>query len=128
MRYPDHIIDVLVAADSDGYTEFDLARTYRDHNGTEVEVRHMGAIELHVRRVTYPPQDLTVVDGIRTTTALRTVIDIASGVTPADLLAMLADALGKGIFDVVEARRRIAEADLVNHPGARALGAVLDRL
>ncbi len=81
-------------------------------NGVEVVIHYDDDI---------PPTDITELDGIRVTTALRTVIDIAPDVPFEHLGEIVEDCLGRGLFDVDEAQRRLAEPDMVGRPGAELL-------
>lgn len=103
---------------------------YVDEDGTLVELRSVGGNPVRVHHVDeIPDKDLTVVDGIPCTTALRTVIDIAT-LPEVDEPAMdriVADVLNRKLFTVAEARARIAEPDMRERRGAALLAAALDR-
>lgn len=92
-----------------------------DGNGCPTERMWLGETEVIVRREDVPESDITTIGGIRCTTALRTVIDLAPEVTADDLGVMLADVLQRGLFTVDEAHRRLAQPDLARHPGAALL-------
>jgi hypothetical protein len=68
-----------------------------------------------------PEKDLTTVDGIRCTTALRTVIDSAPEVDANNLELMVRDCLDRELFTVEEALARIAEPDMAHRRGAQLL-------
>ena len=68
-----------------------------------------------------PESDVTTVRGIRCTTALRTVIDLAPEVEASHLDEMVQDSLERGLFTVEEALRRLAEPDMVGRRGAELL-------
>jgi hypothetical protein len=72
-----------------------------------------------------PKTDLTIVDGIPCTTALRTVIDLAPEVDPATLERMVQDALARKLFTVEEAWARLAARDMATRPGAELLRRLL---
>jgi hypothetical protein len=72
-----------------------------------------------------PETDITVRHGIRVTTPLRTVIDIAPDVALTELERIVGDCLDRRLFTVQEARARLAEADMLTRPGALLLGRVL---
>jgi hypothetical protein len=72
-----------------------------------------------------PASDLTTVDGIPCTTALRTVIDIAPDEDSEHLAEIVQDCLARGLFTVEEARRRLAQPDMATRPGAELLRRVL---
>jgi hypothetical protein len=72
-----------------------------------------------------PEKDVTTVDGIRCTTALRTVIDIAADVDRAHLGRIVQDCLDRRLFTVEEARARLVEPDMANRHGADLLRRLL---
>jgi hypothetical protein len=119
--------------DEDGPDDYDLDSDeplYVDEDGHLVEARMIGGQEVVVRHVDeIPEQDRSVVDGIPCTTALRTVIDLATDpeVDEPVLDRMVADCLDRRLFTVAEARARIAEPDMRHRRGAVLLGAALDR-
>ena len=88
--------------------------------GQEVLVRHVEEL---------PEKDRSVVDGIPCTTALRTVIDLATDPTIDDaaLDRMVGQCLDRGLFTVAEARARIAEPDMCRRRGAALVVAALAR-
>ncbi len=65
-----------------------------------------------------PPSDITVVDGIRCTTALRTLIDLATATEPDALEHNLRDCLDRGLFTVAETHQRVSQPDMAERPGA----------
>ena len=103
----------------------DFAHMERDSNGCPVEARLVGGQEIVVHYDDVPEKDLTVIDGIPCTTALRTVIDIAPDVEPDHLLRIVDDCLRRRLFTVEQARARLAEPDMATRRGALLLGAVL---
>lgn len=68
-----------------------------------------------------PESDITSIDGIPVTTALRTVIDLASQLGQDDLAVMVRDCLDRRLFTVDEALARVAEADMQTRRGAIVL-------
>jgi hypothetical protein len=68
-----------------------------------------------------PEKDITTVQGIRCTTALRTVIDMAPDVDAATLARMVQDCLDRRLFIVEEAKARLAEPDMLTRRGAELL-------
>lgn len=82
-----------------------------------------GPVVVHYADV--PPGDITTVDGIPCTTALRTVIDLAGELSRAELDLMLDNALGRRLFTVEEAHRRLDQPDMALHPGALIVRAAL---
>ena len=89
-----------------------------DGNGLLTERLLLGDQEVILHRGDYPESDITTVHGIRCTTPLRTVIDIAPDVPASHLDEIVQDCLGRGMFTVDEARRRLAEPDMADVRGA----------
>ncbi len=98
-----------------------------DGNGLLTERMWFGEQEVVIHRGDVPETDITTVDGIRCTTALRTVIDLAPEVSASHLERMVRDCLERGLFTLEEARRRVAEPDMIGRRGAEALRRVLRR-
>ena len=98
-----------------------------DGNGLLTERMWFGEQEVVIHRGDVPETDITTVDGIRCTTALRTVIDLAPEVSASHLERMVRDCLERGLFTLEEARRRVAEPDIIGRRGAEALRRVLRR-
>ena len=74
-----------------------------------------------------PDEDLTVVDGIPCTTALRTVIDVACDVEFPELERMVRDCLARRLFTAEEAFVRLSADDVRTRPGAVRLRALMAR-
>ena len=85
---------------------------YFDSNGVLTEHRRLDGLELVVHYDDIPATDITTVRGIPCTTALRTVIDLASDLSPFELARAVQDCLRRGLFTVDEAWARIAEPDM----------------
>ncbi|TMK64672.1 MAG: hypothetical protein E6G60_06550 [Actinobacteria bacterium] len=98
---------------------------YFDSNGSLTERRRFGGQEVIVHYDDIPPTDITTVDGIPCTTALRTVIDIAPDLDRAQLRRVVQDCLDRQLFSVEEARARVVEPDMVGRPGALLLRSLL---
>lgn len=96
-----------------------------DGNGCLTEVRWIGGQQVIVHYDDVPESDFTVVDGIRVTTPVRTIIDLAPEITTEELVEMVQDWLGRGLFTVEEARARIAQPDMAGRRGAQLFLAVL---
>jgi hypothetical protein len=96
-----------------------------DGNGLLTERAWLGDQEVIIHRDDVPETDITTVSGIRCTTALRTVIDLAPDVGAAHLAGMVRDCLERGLFTPGEAWRRVAEPDMVGRRGAELLRRVL---
>jgi hypothetical protein len=92
-----------------------------DGNGIPTERRWVGDIPVIVHQEDIPESDVTVHRGIRCTTPLRTVIDIAPDVTADHLAEIVADCLVRRLFTVEEARHRLAQPDMADRRGAELL-------
>ena len=99
---------------------------YFDANGCLAERVRLGDQLVVVHYADVPAEDLTVVQGIPCTTALRTVIDLAPECEPGELERIVRDALDRGLFSIDEARARLAKPDMRSRPGAVVLRRVLD--
>jgi hypothetical protein len=99
-----------------------------DGNGVPFDTRWLGAQEVAVHYDDLPESDVCTVQGMRVTTPLRTAIDIAPEVGEAELERIVREFLGRGSFTVEEARRRVAERDIADRPGALMLGRVVARI
>lgn len=96
-----------------------------DGNGLLTERMWIGDHEITIHRDDVPQTDITTVHGIRCTTALRTVIDIAPETGVADLQSIVSDCLERRLFTVEDAWRRLAQPDMVGRRGAELLRQVL---
>jgi hypothetical protein len=92
-----------------------------DGNGVPTERMWIGDQEVIIHRDDVPESDITTVHGIRCTTALRTVIDVAPDVPASHLEEIVGDCLERGLFTVEEASRRLAEPDMIGRRGAELL-------
>jgi hypothetical protein len=72
-----------------------------------------------------PETDITTVSGVRCTTALRTVIDLALELDIVQLHRIVQDCLDRRLFTVEEAQARLAQPDMVEQAGAKLLRQVL---
>jgi hypothetical protein len=99
-----------------------------DSNGDLVEVVDVGGHAVVVHYSDLPDEDVTVVDGIPCTTALRTLIDVAPDVGLRELERMVRDCLARGLFTAEHAFERLAAEDMRTRPGAVRLRALLIHL
>lgn len=99
----------------------------RDSNGCPMEHTWIDGQEVIVHYDDIPETDITTVDGIRVTTPIRTVIDIAPDVELAHLHAIVQDCLDRRLFTIEEALARANESDIADRPGAALLRQVLVR-
>ncbi|HEY5199510.1 MAG TPA: hypothetical protein VIJ31_01265 [Acidothermaceae bacterium] len=98
-----------------------------DANGFLTKRVVLGGQDVIIHYADMPESDITTVKGLRCTTALRTVIDIASGIDAPELDVIVRDFLKRRLFSRKEAIARIAEPDMLNHPGAQLLRQALVR-
>ena len=96
-----------------------------DSNGVLTEQRQFGGQEVIVHYDDIPETDLTTIDGIPVTTALRTVMDIAPDLDHTLFVLAVHDCLDRHLFTVEEARARLREPDMAHRPGAELLRRVL---
>ena len=99
-----------------------------DGNGVPTEHGRVAGKEVIVQYDDIPAKDITTVRGIPCTTALRTVIDIAPDLDEAHLDQVVEDGLARRLFDIDEARARIAEPDMRRRRGADLLARALNRV
>ncbi len=96
-----------------------------DANGCPTEDFDMDGGSVRVHYTDVPESDITTVDGIRVTTPLRTVIDLAAELDETELDRMVQVCLDRRLFSVAEAFVRLDQPDLATRPGARILRAYL---
>lgn len=96
-------------------------------DGDLVEQRWLGDEPYYVHYDDIPPSDVTVHRGIRVTTPIRTVIDIACDTEPDHLDAIIGDLLGRGLFTVEEAWDRLGQPDMAQRHGAELVRQALRR-
>jgi hypothetical protein len=96
-----------------------------DGNGLLTERVMIGGQEVIVHYDDVPPSDITLVDGIRCTTPVRTIIDCAPDLTTAELLDMLDQALRRNLVTLEEAWERIRQPDMQGRRGADLLRRLL---
>ncbi len=92
-----------------------------DANGCLTELVQIGDMRLVVHYDDVPDCDLTEVDGLPCTTALRTIIDLAVELDDEDLRRIIDDALDRELFTLSEAWDRLSAADMAQRPGAEIL-------
>lgn len=96
-----------------------------DGNGCLTECLWLGDQEVIVHRDHVPESDITAVNGVRCTTPLRTLIDLAPEVEPGELEDLLDDLLERGLVTLEAAWQRLAESDMIGRPGADLLRRIL---
>jgi hypothetical protein len=100
---------------------------YFDSNGALTERRSISGVDVVVHYDDVPETDITVVQGIPCTTALRTVIDLAPAIDRLELHRMVQDCLDRHLFTLEEAEARLAQPDMQHRRGAELLRLVLLR-
>ncbi len=96
-----------------------------DGNGCPTERLTIGDLDVIVHYDDIPETDRTTIDGIRCTTALRTVIDVAPELADHDLNRIVDDCFRRELFTLDEAWRRLSEPDMATRPGAQRLRRLL---
>lgn len=89
-----------------------------DGNGDAMARGSIGGVEVIVHYSDVPDSDITTLDGIRLTTPVRTLIDIATSTEAGHFEECVVDALERGLFTLDEAWERLDQADMRQHPGA----------
>lgn len=84
-------------------------------NGPDV-ILHYGEI---------PELDVTTIDGVRCTTPLRAVIDLAPELDRNEWKPMVRECLERGLFSRKEAMDRTSRPDMLTRPGAQLLRELL---
>ncbi len=99
-----------------------------DANGVPAERIQVDGHEVIVHYDELPETDVTTINGLRVTTPLRTVIDLAPDLSPTELDHIVRDCLVRGLFDLEEAENRIAAPDMRVRIGAQRLRQALARM
>jgi very-short-patch-repair endonuclease len=81
-----------------------------------------------VYRASVVPADSTVVDGIRTTSATRTLVDLAATSEPDSVELALEDALRRGLTSLPRLRWALSVEGARGRPGAKLLRGLVSRL
>lgn len=98
-----------------------------DASGAPMEQIFVDGMPVIVHHAELPLSDITTIDGIRCTTPLRTVIDLAPEVEPQHLTEMVLDCLDRRLFTVNQAHQRLRQPDMATHPGAERVRRVLQQ-
>lgn len=99
-----------------------------DPNGYLLERGVLGGVDVIIGRDPVPESDITTIGGIRVTTPVRTLIDIAVTMEPEHFLEAVADAMQRELFTEEEAWRRLEQPDMEQHIGAHLLRMTLRSL
>jgi hypothetical protein len=100
---------------------------YIDANGCLAERFAMDGRDVIVHYDDVPESDITSINGVRCTTALRTVIDVAAELDGAELEQIVRDCLDRRLFTPEEALERVAKPDMLTRPGAESLRQIVSR-
>jgi hypothetical protein len=100
---------------------------YVDANGCLTEVVALGGQQVAVHYDDVPESDITTVRGLRCTTPIRTVIDIAPEISEPELKRVVQDFLDRRLFTTEEALTRLAQPDMARRGGAQKLRRILPR-
>jgi hypothetical protein len=100
---------------------------YIDSNGCPTERIRVGDQEIVVHYDDIPESDITTVRGLRVTTPIRTVIDIAPEMPAAELDRIIRDCLDRNLFTVEQALARIDQPDMAVRVGAHMVRSALAR-
>lgn len=92
-----------------------------DSNGCPTETTAIDGQTVVIPYDDIPESDVTVVQGLRVTTPLRTVIDLAPELSTSDLRRVVDDCVKRGLFTIDQALARLAAPDMAARPGARIL-------
>ena len=101
---------------------------YVDANGCLTERVSLGDQDVIVHYDDIPESDITTIDGIRVTTALRTVIDVAPDLDTAELDQMVRHCLDRGLFTPAEAIERVGRPDMHKRLGAKLVRHVVSNV
>lgn len=97
-----------------------------DANGCLTERVTFGTETIVLHHDVIPDSDITLVGGVPCTTAIRTVIDIAAELRPAELETVMSDCLDRGLFTLDEMRSRLSDPDMAWRHGAGLLRTFID--
>ena len=100
---------------------------YVDVNGCPTERVTIGGLDVVLHYDDIPESDVTSINGIRCSTALRTIIDLAPELERPELKQIVRDCLDRRLFTLEEAMARVAKPDMLTRPGAKLLRQVLGR-
>ena len=99
-----------------------------DANGCLTEEVVMDGQHVIVHYDDFPDTDVTTVQGIRCTTPLRTVIDIAPDTDATELERIVRHCLDRRLFSRQQALARTAEPDMLPRRGAQLLRQMLETI
>ncbi len=100
---------------------------YVDANGCLTERVAMDGQDVIVHYDDVPESDITSINGIRCTTALRTVIDLAPELDRTELEQIIRECLDRMSFTPEEAMERTAKPDMQTRLGAKLVRQIVSR-
>jgi hypothetical protein len=100
---------------------------YVDANGCLTERGAKNGQDMIVHYDDVPESDITSIDGIRCTTALRTVIDVAPELDRTELERMVRHCLDRRLFSTEEAMERASRPDMRTRLGAKLVRQIVNR-
>lgn len=98
-----------------------------DANGGLTERLTLDGQDVIVHFDDFPESDVTTIDGIRCTTALRTVIDVAPELDGTELEQMVRECLDRRLFTPEEAMERVDKPDMLTRLGAKLVRQIVSR-
>ncbi len=96
-----------------------------DSNGCPTELVVIGDQEVLIHYDDIPESDITIVDGLRCTTPLRTVIDLAPDLDRTELENIVRECLERELFTVQDALERVSRPDMTTRPGSAIIRQLL---
>jgi hypothetical protein len=98
-----------------------------DANGCLTERVAVDGQDVIVHYDDIPESDITSINGIRCTTALRTVIDVAPELDRTELEQMVRHCLDRRLFTPEGAMERVAKPDMLTRLGAKLVRQIVSR-
>jgi hypothetical protein len=100
---------------------------FTDANGCPAERVIIDGQSVIIHYDDVPESDITTVHGLRCTTPLRTVIDVATQLDSTELDDLLQQCLERELFSIDQLRARVAQPDLRDRRGAALVLAAIAR-
>lgn len=116
----------VIAATVRAMNESTEAQLGVDANGCLTELVTIGSETIVLHHDDIPESDITLVGGVPCTTAIRTVIDIAAELRPAELETVMNDCVDRGLFTIDEMKSRLSDPDMARRHGAGLLRTFID--
>lgn len=96
-----------------------------DDNGCLTRLTHLAGGPVLIHYDDIPESDMQTVRGMRVTTPLRTVIDLAAQMGDDELTRLVDDFMARGLFSREEALERTNQPDIADRLGAQVLRRLL---